>query len=60
MNKQIASAIVAIVLITTTIGCGGSSETTNMLENSSVSDIEAYEAEMARQEAEMNSSMANE
>ena len=60
MNKKIASAIVAIVLIVNTIGCGGSSEPSNMLENSSVSDIEAYEAEMARQEAEMNSSMANE
>lgn len=60
MNKFIASAVVAIAFFATTVGCGGSSEPSNMLESSSASDIEAYEAEMARQEAAMNASMSNE
>ena len=38
-------------------GCGGSKESTNIAEQASVSDLEAYEAEMASQEAEMNQSM---
>jgi hypothetical protein len=60
VNKRIASFVVAAALVAPTVGCGGSSEPSNMLEDSSASDIEAYEAEMARQEAEMNASMANE
>ncbi len=38
-------------------GCGASKESTNIAEQASVSDLEAYEAEMAAQEAEMNQSM---
>ncbi len=59
MKKLMGLSLFASALFLNVAGCGGSGEPTNVLENTEMSAIEQYEADMAKQEAEMNGSMEN-
>jgi len=54
MNRVFSLSVVVTMLSASVIGCSGSSETSNMIEDADQSAIEAYDAAIAEEEKLMN------